>query len=286
MKPFFYLLFLVSFGISAQTKGIVKDSLSGQPIPYVNIWVENENIGTTSEENGSFSLPIKEIKNIVFSALGYETKIVSSTDISSIILCPKALELNEVVIEKRKAISKAVIGDFSDLRLNSGVTNTGQENVHVWAKFIKFNEKIKAHPFIESIEFVTRSRLKNVLLRIRIFNVDKDGFPTVDEVEEDILVPIKKGRNNNIVDLIKYNIKIPEEGIIVGFEYLKLEQNKYEYSYTTKGQKGSQKGYAYEPSIKGFFPGGETLLILNRDGSPRSSGYGNVEIALKIKLSN
>jgi hypothetical protein len=26
--------------------------MSNKPIPYVNIWVENENIGTTSEENG------------------------------------------------------------------------------------------------------------------------------------------------------------------------------------------------------------------------------------------
>jgi hypothetical protein len=36
----------------SQIKGIVLDE-SNKPIPYVNIW-ENENIGTTSEENGSF----------------------------------------------------------------------------------------------------------------------------------------------------------------------------------------------------------------------------------------
>ncbi|MFN3752785.1 carboxypeptidase-like regulatory domain-containing protein [Flavobacterium sp.] len=279
------LFFLFPLLLFAQTKGIVVDE-KNQPIPYVNIWVENENIGTTAEEDGTFSIPLKETKRIVFSALGYETKIVLSTNLTSITLHPKALELNEVVVERKKETSEIVIGDFSGIKLNSGVTNTGQENVHVWGKFVKSNEKIKEHPFVKSIEFVTSSKLNNVLLRIRIFNVNKEGFPTEDEVEEDILVSIKKGKNNNIVDLTKYNIRIPEEGIIVGFEYLKLEQNKYEYSYTTKGQKGSQKGYAYEPSIKGFFPGSESLLILNRDGSPRSKGYGNVEIALKIKLTN
>ncbi len=36
------LLFLSSISLSAQTKGVVKDSLTGKPIPYVNIWVENE----------------------------------------------------------------------------------------------------------------------------------------------------------------------------------------------------------------------------------------------------
>ena len=58
MKQILFLL-LISFSLSAQIKGVVKDSISGKPIAYVNIWVENENIGTTSEENGSFSLDIK-----------------------------------------------------------------------------------------------------------------------------------------------------------------------------------------------------------------------------------
>jgi hypothetical protein len=290
------LLFLFPILLVAQTtrgiaernevKGIVKDSLTGKPISYVNIWVENENIGTTAEEDGTFLFPLKWTKNIVFSALGYETKIVLSTNLTSVLLHPKALELNEVVIERKKGTSQAVIGDFSDIKLNSGVTNTGQENVHVWGKFIKYNEKIKAHPFIESIEFVTNSKLKNALLRIRIFNVNKEGFPIEDEVEEDILVSIKKGDKNNIVDLAKYNIKIPKEGIMIGFEYLKLEQNKYEYNYIIEGEKESQKGFRYEPSIKGFYPGDKTLMILNRDGSSRSAGNGNIEIALKIKLSN
>ncbi len=88
------LLFLFSISLVAQTtrgiaernevKGIIKDSLTGKPISYVNIWVENENIGTTAEEDGSFSFALKGTKNIVFSALGYETKIVLSTNLTSV----------------------------------------------------------------------------------------------------------------------------------------------------------------------------------------------------------
>jgi len=74
---FLFFLFL-SFSLSAQIKGVVKDSISGEPIPYVNIWVENETIGTTSELDGSFSLDLKEEKILVFSALGFETKKISS----------------------------------------------------------------------------------------------------------------------------------------------------------------------------------------------------------------
>ncbi len=82
-------LIVTQFAFS-QIRGVVKDSISGEPIPFVNIWVENETIGTTSETNCSFSLDLKEEKVLVFSALGYEVKKASSkTDI--ILLKPKVL---------------------------------------------------------------------------------------------------------------------------------------------------------------------------------------------------
>ena len=67
-KRLFLALVLVTFSLSAQIKGIVKDSLTGKPIPYVNIWVQNENIGSTSEENGTFFINTTEKrKKLIFS---------------------------------------------------------------------------------------------------------------------------------------------------------------------------------------------------------------------------
>jgi hypothetical protein len=50
------LFFFITISLSAQIRGLVKDSISGEPIPFVNIWVENETVGTTSEADGSFFL--------------------------------------------------------------------------------------------------------------------------------------------------------------------------------------------------------------------------------------
>jgi hypothetical protein len=47
MKTLFF--FFITFPLSAQIRGVVKDSISGEPIPYVNIWVDGETIGTISE---------------------------------------------------------------------------------------------------------------------------------------------------------------------------------------------------------------------------------------------
>ena len=83
MKYLFLILFSISF--FSQTKGIVVDE-SGKPIPYVNIWVENENIGTTSEENGAFSINVSDNKYLIFSAIGYVTQRKISNILDKIVL--------------------------------------------------------------------------------------------------------------------------------------------------------------------------------------------------------
>lgn len=87
----------------SQTKGIVKDSLTGNPIPYVSVWVENENIGTTSEENGEFRINTNDKnKNLIFSVLGFERKICKVSESSTVFMSPSSFELNEVFIANKK----------------------------------------------------------------------------------------------------------------------------------------------------------------------------------------
>ena len=69
---FIVLFFLKTLSVSAQIKGIVVDE-NKLPIPYVNIWVEGENIGTTSQEDGTFILIALKKKFWFFRQL--DTKI-------------------------------------------------------------------------------------------------------------------------------------------------------------------------------------------------------------------
>lgn len=85
----------------------------------------------------------------------------------------------------------------------------------------------------------------------------------------------------------QYQIKIPEEGIIIGFEYLKLEQNKYYPNFIDQTEEERKKNFSYEPKLRCYF-GKNKLMILNKDGSIREDGNltKNFEIALKIALTN
>ena len=85
-KRLIWIFLIVSQFALSQIKGVVKDSISGEPIPYVNIWVENETIGTTSEENGTFVLATSSDKNIVFSILGYDKKTLKANLTATVLL--------------------------------------------------------------------------------------------------------------------------------------------------------------------------------------------------------
>lgn len=244
------LFFLVvsQFALS-QIKGVVKDSLSGEPIPYVNIWVENETIGTTSEENGSFSLDIKEEKVLVFSALGYESKKSSSKN-EIILLKTKVFELKEVVISgaiKNKTIK---VNGFKKGKI-SVYYGTGTQPTII-AKMIEPSEQINKHPFLKEINFFSLSHIEKAKIILRFYEVDPEGKPGIDFLDTNIVLEIKKGKKNNRVNLEKYKIRIPEDGLFIAFEWMIIEENKYTYTYTLEEEKNKisyKDGISYQPVI-------------------------------------
>ena len=111
MKKLLVITFLlISNFCFSQLKSVIIDSETKVKIPYVNIWVENENIGTTSNEKGEFELEINNTKIILFSAIGYETKIISSDSIKNILkLKPKTFVFNEVIVNSKKITQELII---------------------------------------------------------------------------------------------------------------------------------------------------------------------------------
>jgi hypothetical protein len=239
-KRLWLLMLLMSLYVSAQTKGVVVDE-SGKPIPYVNIWVENENIGTTSEVDGGFSLEIKEEKILVFSVLGFQTRRASSTISENVILTQQLFQLNEVLIEKPKNSKTVIIGNSKKINFSywSG------KKPWIFAK--KFDNKFIEDDlqFIKKAIIYTKSKIANASFKLRIFSVDESGFPKEDVLPSDIIVYVKKGKYTNEIDLQKYHLRIPDEGIFVAFEWLILESNKFEY----KDNENGNNQYTYEPAI-------------------------------------
>ena len=98
MKKYTLLLLLLGTFIYSQIKEIVLNE-SNKPIPYINIWVENENIGTTSNEGGSFNIDAKTDKVLVCSAIGFESLKTKVEAGRNLILQIAVQQFKEVLIQ-------------------------------------------------------------------------------------------------------------------------------------------------------------------------------------------
>lgn len=116
MQKIFHTLTLFFTLISfAQIKGTIKDE-NGKPLPYVNIYIENTYIGTTSNELGKYELNSKDQKNIhlIFQHLGFKTQKhwVTSTQVPyqlDITLLEENYELKELVINTSENPTNEII---------------------------------------------------------------------------------------------------------------------------------------------------------------------------------
>ena len=113
------LALLLSLGLYAQNvniTGTVKDALSGQPLPGVNIILKNTSKGTATDFDGNFTLndvPLNSV--LVVSYLGFKTKEITIVNANplDIILEEDAESLNEIVVigygtQTKKEVTGAV----------------------------------------------------------------------------------------------------------------------------------------------------------------------------------
>ena len=59
-----FLIFLFSASVFSQIIGKVTDE-KGAPLPFVNVFIENSYLGTTTNDDGNYKLDFKEKKSAV-----------------------------------------------------------------------------------------------------------------------------------------------------------------------------------------------------------------------------
>ncbi|WP_121907296.1 DUF5686 and carboxypeptidase regulatory-like domain-containing protein [Ulvibacter antarcticus] len=105
IKKIILLLFCIYTSLaSAQIVGKVTD-LEGNPLPYVNIYLENTYVGTTTNDDGNFELSVTndDSYSVIFQFLGYKTvskkiNIVSFPYILNVSMTEESVSLDEVII--------------------------------------------------------------------------------------------------------------------------------------------------------------------------------------------
>ena len=237
------LLLLISVTVIAQVKGIVVDEFS-KPISYVNIWVENENNSTTSEENGKFTINCEPNKNLIFSALGYEKKTVIAVDVEKVVLKVNAFQLSEVVIAKRFETREIEIG-----KVKNESYQAFENGPRIDAKFFPYYSKYKRARYIKKVNFFTDSQLESATFKVHFFMVNSDGSPGDELLNKDFIVSVKKGVKKTFFDVTDFGLKMPKNGIFVGFEKLIIEKNKLEKEVVDSNTKATAIQKMYFPYV-------------------------------------
>ena len=175
-----WLLFLCLLcGISQYTyaqsitsaSGIVKDSITGEPLSYVSVLFKNTTIGAMTDDNGGFSLQNSTgHSTILISSMGYTDKEIKlrpgkKNDGLNVLLRPTSYELSEVVIKpKREKYSrkdnpaveliKKVIAHKNDNRIES----KDQYQVETYEKLSlaldNFNPNLDKNKFTRKFKFI------------------------------------------------------------------------------------------------------------------------------------
>lgn len=246
MKKIGVLLFLVGFSVTAQIKGVVIDSLSGKPVPYVNIWVVNENISTTSEENGEFTIHgAEKNKMLLFSVLGFEKKTIKASEEMKVTLKPTAYQLDEIVVAPQRRGTKEIEIGQGENKIYQAFDNSPRIDI----KFFPYNSAYRKTKFIKQVSIQTDSKIPDARIKIHFYNVDPNGFPGEELLDKDYIVSVKNGVRKNFFDVTELNLAMPKKGLFVGFEKLIIEKNKIEKTVTDLNTNKTQIQRTYAPFV-------------------------------------
>lgn len=106
-----FLLFLLlgcCISVSAQNiQGVVTDSLTNEPIPYLSVFYEGKGVGSITDNDGNYKAETRKGWNkLTFSAVGYVTKVVNIipgvTKNLNVRMRPDDIMLDEVVVKPKR----------------------------------------------------------------------------------------------------------------------------------------------------------------------------------------
>ena len=189
-------------------------------LPYSSVaW--NKDLGLVTDSSGKVGIPdISLIDSLVVESLGYEQKVFYRSEIPTtghllVKLKPRIIELPEVVVWKVKNLK-----EYGITVRKEGYTyfkNATCTNFQMAVKIIGYINPSK----LESVSYYLSSSSQGSMpFRIRIYEINDQGLPGKDLLNENIIVHDYKKGNWNSFYLSEYNIEIPGIGFFVAMEWM------------------------------------------------------------------
>ena len=220
------LCFNIQFGIcQVDLVGQVIDADTEEPLPYVNIGLVNQNIGTVTDEAGYFELEVPgngyADATLRFSMIGYENQDFTLQEyqdqkIFTIPLKEKATALEEVVLTtKRNKYQTKILGNKTTSQLIYAAFTTNK-----LGNEMGFLVRGRKNPMI--LKKFNVSLVENdygpIRFRLNFYDL-KDGLPNETLLNENIIVETDIQSGIVSKDLTPYEIVIDQD-FFVAIEWI------------------------------------------------------------------
>ena len=223
-KYCFALLLLISNSAFSQQKHdehlwrlTVVDSASNKGIDHATVSIEQKKYIT--DKNGFVAIKHSINDSIKITCIGYNSKIIGAKANyafpNTVKLITSVTLLNEVkVISTPKGV---LIGEIKKSYNTHRTVNP--EEAHL--QYIPNSNRIKG--VISTVEYVLHDELKGIEkpFRVRLYTKNKNSiYPDQELTTDSIIVYNSEQKKRISLDVSRYNIRLPEEGIMVSFETL------------------------------------------------------------------
>ena len=151
--------------------GIVKDSITGEPLPFVSVYFDGSTIGAMTDENGAFTLQNNQgYTKLAAASLGYDTKFIDlkpgkKNDNLELLLKPTAFEISEVVVKPKREkytrkdnpaveLIKKVIAHKNDNRIEAKPEYQTEVYEKLSLSLDNFNPNLDKNKFLKKFKFI------------------------------------------------------------------------------------------------------------------------------------
>jgi len=234
--------------------GKIIEITTRKPVQFANIWIKDANIGTTSDKDGFFAIvadSLNKNKNVVISAIGYSDTIIALGNIQNeICLRQKTYQLPEIAVTPKKK-NVLIINDLSDTKLNAVIMN--DTTPQIVGRFFHYDNRNLKFRYVKSVIVYSRDIHKGKF-NLRLYSFDTINLKPVKElVNQNIIVETRSSLMAQPkpveIDLAKYKITFPDEGLLVCVEWLILPENRYKVTYSYTDSKTKELKTMYSPQL-------------------------------------
>ena len=151
--------------------GIVKDSITGEPLPFVSVYFDGSTIGAMTDDNGTFTLQNNQgYTKLAAASLGYDTKFIDlkpgkKNDNLEVLLKPTAFEISEVVVKPKREkytrkdnpaveLIKKVIVHKNDNRIEAKPEYQTEVYEKLSLSLDNFNPNLDKNKFLKKFKFI------------------------------------------------------------------------------------------------------------------------------------